>query len=307
MYKPIKYNPSIKLSEFGNYSIDINPINSDILISNNTTCSVYPKELFLSQSPIENNQNNNNSNNKIESDDTIIYSKFSKDGEFIYTSDYEFYLKKYNSIDFSLNSSNLIGPLKNWKFCYSLDNKYISLGCYSILIYDIQNNNLIKELDNYGRYIYSLCFLENNLICVGKVNGSINIFNYNDGKFIRKIEEHCLIVRSLCYDNINKFLFSASDDLHINVIDVNSDFKVMSPIVGHKENISNMIYNENKNLLYTCSFDGTIKIWDLKMKNKCIQTLGEDNNEIIWDMSVSKNGDFICGICENEIKSYILA
>ena len=118
-----------------------------------------------------------------------------------------------------------------------------------------------------------------------------------------------MIVRCLCYNNIDNILFSASDDLHINVIDLNK-FCVESPIVGHKECISGMCFNENRKLLYTCSFDGCIKVWDLKSKKRCVDTLkknvdGNDENSI-WDLAVSNDGDFIVGVGDDCVKCFLL-
>ena len=106
--------------------------------------------------------------------------------------------------------------------------------------------------------------------------------------------------------NQNKnILYSASDDLHINQIDMNT-LKLFSPIVGHKEPISDMIYNETKGILITSSFDGCIKIWDAKGNNSCIDTLMLNNKNPIWDIGVSEQGDFIAFIASEGIGAFSL-
>ena len=120
-----------------------------------------------------------------------------------------------------------------------------------------------------------------------------------------KIEEHCLLVRNLCFNNNKNILYSASDDLHINQIDINT-LKLFSPMVGHKEPISDMIYNEKKGILVTSSFDGTVKIWDTKGNNNCINTLQPNNKNPIWDITVSQEGDFIAFTSSEGIGAFVL-
>lgn len=311
MYKSIEINKNFKINEFANYSVDINKNTNDILLSQDCNSFVYSKEDFLSLSnnliPL-----NNTKNSQIHSNDTIIYNKFSNDGKFIFTSDYDFYINKYNFDNEIKKLSSIIQPpLKTWKFSF-IDNKYIATGNYSLLIYDINSCELYKEINNYNRFIYSTCFInnnENNLISVGNQTGSIYFYNIETGKFIKKIEEHCMIVRCLCYNKIDNILFSASDDLHINIIDLNK-FCIESPIVGHREFISGMVYNESRKLLYTSSFDGCIKVWDLKSKKRCVDTLkknvsGNDENSV-WDLAVSNEGDFIVGCGDDCVKCFLL-
>ena len=311
MYKSIEINKNFKLNEFANYSVDINKNTNDILLSQDCNSFVYSKEDFLSLSnnliPL-----NNTKNSQIHSNDTIIYNKFSNDGKFIFTSDYDFYINKYNFDNEIKKLSSIIQPpLKTWKFSF-INNKYIATGNYSLLIYDINSCELYKEINNYNRFIYSTCFInnnENNLISVGNQTGSIYFYNIETGKFVKKIEEHCMIVRCLCYNKIDNILFSASDDLHINIIDLNK-FCIESPIVGHREFISGMVYNESRKLLYTSSFDGCIKVWDLKSKKRCVDTLkknvsGNDENSV-WDLAVSNEGDFIVGCGDDCVKCFLL-
>ena len=311
MYKSIEINKNFKINEFANYSVDINKNTNDILLSQDCNSFVYSKEDFLSLSnnliPL-----NNTKNSQIHSNDTIIYNKFSNDGKFIFTSDYDFYINKYNFDNEIKKLSSIIQPpLKTWKFSF-IDNKYIATGNYSLLIYDINSCELFKEINNYNRFIYSTCFInnnENNLISVGNQTGSIYFYNIESGKFVKKIEEHCMIVRCLCYNKIDNILFSASDDLHINIIDLNK-FCIESPIVGHREFISGMVYNESRKLLYTSSFDGCIKVWDLKSKKRCVDTLkknvsGNDENSV-WDLAVSNEGDFIVGCGDDCVKCFLL-
>ena len=101
-------------------------------------------------------------------------------------------------------------------------------------------------------------------------------------------------VRCLEYDKINKRLISASDDLHVNIVDSETG-KVILPLVGHKDFISSIDINFAKNIYATGSHDGSIKLWDMK-NLKCIQTLKLLETDLIYDISISNDGKYlICG------------
>jgi len=126
-----------------------------------------------------------------------------------------------------------------------------------------------------------------------------------------------MTIRSILHDEINGRLLAASDDLHINIYN-SKDFKMIFPLVGHKNEISNIQYNPIKNVYASSSFDGTVKIWDAKLnsKNNLIQTLNlnstssndinsifagqsKDEFNIIWDISFSPDGNYLMASSEN--------
>lgn len=112
-----------------------------------------------------------------------------------------------------------------------------------------------------------------------------------------------MAVRSLKYNPEHKVLVSGSDDLHINLIDY-STCKVIQALVGHKESITKIEYNQYLNLYASSSLDGTIKLWDFRNKeSRCVQTInicGEQNN-MIWDIAFSSMGDYLVASTENNI------
>ena len=68
-----------------------------------------------------------------------------------------------------------------------------------------------------------------------------------------------------------------------------------------------MIYNEQKDILITSSFDGTIKIWDVKGNYNCIETLELNTKNPIWDIGVSEIGDFIAFTASDGIGAFSLS
>ena len=286
-----------------NYSIDVSPNNDSVFFSLNEKGYILSKEDFLSLKKAKLNDLLNpekNPNLKIFTlEDTIAKVKFTHDNNNIIIGDQtktitKFILSEKNGEQNDKNIIN-INNSKTWKFLLDTNKSTSTLctGENSLFLYDYDKNEIIKEIEQKNKFIYSYSFLPNHKLATGNSNGAIYIYNLEKGEKENKIEEHCKLVRNLEFNKNKNILYSASDDLHINQIDINT-LKLFSPIVGHKEPISVIVYNEQKGFLITSSFDGTIKIWDVKTNsNNCIQTLELNTKNPIWDIGVSESGDFI--------------
>lgn len=305
----------LKTSNKCNYVIDLSPKNnSSIFFSFNDQGYIFPKENFLSleQSDLETSNEKKKFIYQIsDRDDTITCSHFTSDDNNILISDQTKSIAKYDLINIDpqnpihLKRTDIdIPKLRTWKFNISPDNTKLVTGDNNIIIYNLENDSVLKELESKSKFIYSFCFLSNNLISVGNSNGAVQIFDIENNEQISKIEEHCLLVRNLCFNKDKDILYSASDDLHINQIDVNTN-KIFSPIIGHKEPISAMTFNEKKKILITAGFDGVIKIWDTNDENKCIETIQLENKSTIWDIAVDNEADFIGYTSSEGIGAYL--
>ena len=307
----------IKTKDRCNYVIEMAPNDNNIFFSLNEQGYILSKLNFLS---LEEKKLNKLDSEKIPIfifDDTISCAKFTEDNKNIFISDQTKSIIKYNLDENKTGEQTdkyniAIKNLKTWKFALNSEKGIMATGGNNIFIYDYINNKVLKEIENKNKFVYSFCFLSNDKLATGNSNGSIYIYDietFNKEKR-NKIEQHCLIVRNLAFNNNKKILYSASDDLHINQIDINQidtkALKLLSPMVGHKQPISDIIYNEKKDILITSSFDGTIKIWDVKSKNNCINTLEPNNKSPIWDITVSREGDFIAYTATEGIGAFIL-
>ena len=300
-----------------NYSIEVSPNNDSIFFSLDEKGYILPKNDFLSPKNQSINSLINptsNPNLKIFTlEDTIAKAKFTYDNKNIIIGDQtktisKFILSEKTGEQVDKNILNYKNS-KTWKFEFDKLDKSTSILCTgenSIFLFDYDKNEIIKEIEQKNKFIYSYSFLPNNKLATGNSNGAIYIYDTKTGEKEKKIEEHCLLVRNLEFNKNKNILYSASDDLHINQIDMNT-LKLFSPIVGHKEPISDMIYNEQKDILITSSFDGTIKIWDVKGNYNCIETLELNTKNPIWDIGVSETGDFIAFTASDGIGAFSLS
>ncbi len=300
-----------------NYSIEVSPNNDSIFFSLDEKGYILPKNDFLSPKNQSINSLINptsNPNLKIFTlEDTIAKAKFTYDNKNIIIGDQtktisKFILSEKTGEQVDKNILNYKNS-KTWKFEFDKLDKSTPILCTgenSIFFFDYDKNEIIKEIEQKNKFIYSYSFLPNNKLATGNSNGAIYIYDTKTGEKEKKIEEHCLLVRNLEFNKNKNILYSASDDLHINQIDMNT-LKLFSPIVGHKEPISDMIYNEQKDILITSSFDGTIKIWDVKGNYNCIETLELNTKNPIWDIGVSEIGDFIAFTASDGIGAFSLS
>jgi len=300
----------LKIKDRCNYVIEMSPNDNNIFFSLNEQGYILPKEKFLALEDKTLNELNSEKNQIFSLEDTIAKAKFTSDNKNIFISDQTKSITKYNINDDKTGEQNdnlkiNIKNLKTWKFELDTTKGVLATGGNNIFIYDYVNNKILKEIENKNKFVYSFCFLSNNKLATGNSNGSIYLYNMETYNKENKIEEHCLLVRNLSFNNNKNILYSASDDLHINQIDMNT-LKLFSPMVGHKEPISDMIYNEKKGILVTSSFDGTVKIWDTKGNNNCINTLQPDTKNPIWDITVSQEGDFIAFTSSEGIGAFVL-
>ena len=300
-----------------NYSIEVSPNNDSIFFSLDEKGYILPKNDFLSPKNQSINSLINptsNPNLKIFTlEDTIAKAKFTYDNKNIIIGDQtktisKFILSEKTGEQVDKNILNYKNS-KTWKFEFDKLDKSTPILCTgenSIFLFDYDKNEIIKEIEQKNKFIYSYSFLPNNKLATGNSNGAIYIYDTKTGEKEKKIEEHCLLVRNLEFNKNKNILYSASDDLHINQTDMNT-LKLFSPIVGHKEPISDMIYNEQKDILITSSFDGTIKIWDVKGNYNCIETLELNTKNPIWDIGVSETGDFIAFTASDGIGAFSLS
>lgn len=80
---------------------------------------------------------------------------------------------------------------------------------------------------------------------------------------------HTKMIRSLSFSEDSSKILSGSDDNTFKIFDIVSE-KVISSYDGHKESVTCVRAHPTDNkIAFTCSFDKSIKIWDLRMKS-CI-------------------------------------
>ena len=92
-------------------------------------------------------------------------------------------------------------------------------------------------------------------------------------------------------------MVSVSDDLHINMIDVERCITLLT-LTGHKSNINCVdVSPANSNLIVTSSYDKTVKVWDLR-NNSIVHNI-QSHSDNVWAAKFNKQGNLIASGSEN--------
>ena len=104
MFKKVSVNPNVQFSDEGNYSIDISPSTSEIALSTNNTCSIYSKDIFIE------NQDKLPNVPQIQLGNTITNSKYTKNGNTLIISDFEYKISLYSPSENSIELKHQFDP-----------------------------------------------------------------------------------------------------------------------------------------------------------------------------------------------------
>ena len=202
--------------------------------------------------------------------------------------------------EFSSNLNKLLNDIKNIQV--------ETFDCNINTINDISNCFMEKQNAHDG-YIFDLLNINNKYLLSAGEDRKIKIWSLNPKSFFKNIEIDDIVhessVFSLCKDNSGKKFFSGSyGEIKIWSCE---DFNLINTLYGHKDYISHMeivekkinhyINNVTKDYLCSCSYDKTIKIWDLDSLN-CVCTLEGHNDKINY--FIQDNKGFIISCSSDE-------
>ena len=100
------------------------------------------------------------------------------------------------------------------------------------------------------------------LVALGDIDGCVKFFKSDDPKESQKIfSNHGRGVKSVKFSPDGNNIISGSEDLHINIFDVESQKRIYT-VVNHADWITSICYNPvDPKYFVSTSLDKTIKIW----------------------------------------------
>ena len=180
-----------------NYSIEVSPNNDSIFFSLDEKGYILPKNDFLSpKNQSINSLINPTSNPNLKMftlEDTIAKAKFTYDNKNIIIGDQtktisKFILSEKTGEQVDKNILNYKNS-KTWKFEFDKLDKSTPILCTgenSIFLFDYDKNEIIKEIEQKNKFIYSYSFLPNNKLATGNSNGAIYIYDTKTGEKEKK-------------------------------------------------------------------------------------------------------------------------
>jgi WD40 repeat protein len=127
-------------------------------------------------------------------------------------------------------------------------------------------------LQGYKWFYLKSVLPNNHLICTGFHDGGhcITILDLNDDfRCVKTIKESNTIytIITIYQDRL------ASGSTSIKVWEANSDYECVYNLVGHKDIVYSLLYDEKNRFMISGSYDATIKFWDIMNNFQCIKTI----------------------------------
>uniref|UniRef100_A0A3B3Q724 WD repeat and FYVE domain containing 2 n=1 Tax=Paramormyrops kingsleyae TaxID=1676925 RepID=A0A3B3Q724_9TELE len=155
---------------------------------------------------------------------------------------------------------------------------------------------------------------------VGDHSGQVTILKLeqDDCSLVTTFKGHTGNVTALCWDPVQRVLFSGSSDHSIIMWDIGGRKGTAIELQGHNEKVQGLCYAPHTRQLISCSSDGGIVIWNMDVKRqetpewldsdscqKCEQPFFW-NFKQMWDskkIGLRKCGQAVCGKCSSRRSS----
>ncbi len=153
----------------------------------------------------------------------------------------------------------------------------------------ILNKEYLQEKEN----ITFLTFFPSGITITGSWDGKLKIYKTFDIK--KKFSEYkahnsCIMYISIKDDNE----FASCSDIEIKIFNIKKDgneFIIENKLYienAHNDVINKILYSEN-NILFSCSMDNCIKLWNLNNKDENLKIINENDNIFCFDFLNKEN------------------
>ncbi|CAF1017906.1 unnamed protein product [Brachionus calyciflorus] len=211
----------------------------------------------------------------------------------------------------------------------------------TIKIWNLNFNECLKTLEGHSKWVFKLITFKSDKIISASYDMTIKIWDYENELCLNTLLGHVSIIRNIELLN-DELLVSSSFDKDIKIWDINSGQKlknidcqtlIYSSIVLDKNIIATgsletiriwnidsgeciqKFYGHNdivfqlkkygENHLISCSYDGSIRIWDLVSKC-CVKTIDGELNPCL-SLLITDDYEIFCGKESGLIKSWKLS
>ncbi|CAB4375114.1 unnamed protein product [Rhizophagus irregularis] len=185
-------------------------------------------------------------------------------------------LPKYNKI----HSTRFGGNIES--MCFLPDNQYLVVGVrgdnylhyinltnFSDKKYNMNSNgddwvsftpmDISPSPRNRGKYLLVSTDDDNGRIILFRTHSSQQIYNFYD---LEVIPNRKLTNPRHCWHPNGKYFFTFGIDSFIRVYDVTTK-SIVHKLIGHKDIVRDIWFDQDRDLLISCGFDKTVKIWSV--------------------------------------------
>lgn len=146
---------------------------------------------------------------------------------------------------------------------------------FKVNIWKVGNASNIWTLGQNKSAIECLCFdAEEQYVVSGATNGSIKVFDLNEGRLARNLSGHQVNTCSIQYHPYGEFIVSGSVDCAMKVWDVRNKACIQT-YSGHKKEITCVRFSPDGRWIASSGKDNQLLIWDL-VAGKLLNTIRLD-------------------------------
>ena len=160
-----------------------------------------------------------------------------------------------------------------------------------ILIFDLQKNNVLFQLDKHQLSVNCIRFSPDGKYLVsGSDDHNICVWDINDGSNIHFLEGHEGAVYSVAFSPDSKTIASASDDQKINLWNV-EDGIATHALKGHNSAVVSIDFSPDGQYIASGSYDKTLRLWD--SQDGEVVRIFEGHHRYVTSVIFSPNGEII--------------
>jgi WD repeat-containing protein 61 len=135
------------------------------------------------------------------------------------------------------------------------------------------------------------------LLAVGAADGVLTVFNAQTTQRLYTLEAHMMPIRAVAFSSDSRTLLTASDDMHINVYDVETG-KPIQMLSGHASWVLSVAWNPQRpGLFASASSDKKVKIWDVGAA-ECVCTLAKHDDQV-WGLAWNERGTQLVSVSDD--------
>lgn len=183
------------------------------------------------------------------------------------------------------------GPVGTWTVDFHHGGKLLASGTQSgkINLWDAEQGALAGSIDTKGNFAMSVAFSpDGKLVAAGGHDGTVSILDVDQRKVITQLEGHSLPVRSLAFTP-SGLLLSGSDDMTINIHDIEHGFQLKNQLTGHTSWVLSVAVSPaNHQIFATGGSDKKLKVWDVN-STQCLNT-NESHTDQVWQVAFNSDG-----------------
>ncbi|MBW4575438.1 MAG: NACHT domain-containing protein [Aphanothece sp. CMT-3BRIN-NPC111] len=168
-------------------------------------------------------------------------------------------------------------------------------GDQTVKLWDIGTGQCLTTLQGHASRVWSVAYAPSaNILASGSDDSSVKLWDIGTGQCLKTLQGHISSIWSVTFSQDGQILASGGGDQTIRLWDITTG-QCLKTLPGHSNLVSSVAFNsvgvgvvperatlgkaelthENSQILASCSYDETIKLWDI-LTGECLKTLRAD-------------------------------